>query len=58
MQLFNNFASSNTIEGKITFYYENQEDEYVGTYTHDVAGFSDDNIDTIFERDEHTLIFN
>ena len=51
MQLFNNFASSNIIEGKITFYYENQEDEYVRNYT----GFSDDNIDTIFERDELTI---
>jgi hypothetical protein len=51
MQLFNNFASSNIIEGKITFYYENQEDEYVGNYT----SFSDDDIDTIFERDELTI---
>ena len=25
------------------------EDEYAGTYAHDVAGFSDEDIDTIFD---------
>ena len=31
------------------FYYEDYKDEYAGTYTHDVAGFSDEDIDTIFD---------
>ena len=30
-------------------YYEDYEDEYAGTYAHDVAGFSDEDIDTIFD---------
>ena len=30
-------------------YYEDYEDEYTGTYAHDVAGFSDEDIDTIFD---------
>ena len=33
------------------FYYEDYEDEYAGTYAHDVAGFSDEDIDTIFDGD-------
>ena len=28
-------------------YYEDYEDEYAGTYAHDVTGFSDEDIDTI-----------
>lgn len=32
-------------------YYDECEDEYAGTYAHDVAGFSDDDIDTIFDGD-------
>lgn len=33
------------------FYCEDYEDEYAGTYAHDVAGFSDEDIDTIFDGD-------
>ena len=28
-------------------YYEDYEDEYTGTYAHDVTSFSDEDIDTI-----------
>ena len=31
--------------------YDEYEDEYAGTYAHDVEGFSDDDIDTIFDGD-------
>ena len=30
-------------------WYEDYEDEYAGTYAHDVAGFSDEDIDSIFD---------
>ena len=29
--------------------YDEYEDEYAGTYAHDVEGYSDDDIDTIFD---------
>ena len=29
--------------------YDEYEDEYTGTYAHDVEGYSDDDIDTIFD---------
>lgn len=32
-------------------YYDECESEYAGTYAHDVAGYSDDDIDTIFDGD-------
>ena len=32
-------------------YYDEYEDEYAGTYAHDVEGYSDDDIDTIFDGD-------
>lgn len=31
--------------------YDEYEDEYAGTYAHDVEGYSDDDIDTIFDGD-------
>ena len=31
--------------------YDECESEYAGTYAHDVAGFIDDDIDTIFDGD-------
>ena len=38
---------------KMSYYddYDEYEDEYAGTYAHDVEGFSDDDIDTIFDGD-------
>ena len=36
-------------ESSKIMYYEDYEDEYAGTYAHDVAGFSDEEIDTIFD---------
>ena len=33
------------------YYYDDCEDEYAGTYTHDVTGFSDEDIDTIFDSE-------
>ena len=32
-------------------YYDEYEDEYAGTYAHDIEGYSDDDIDTIFDGD-------
>lgn len=32
-------------------YYDEYEDKYAGTYAHDVEGYSDDDIDTIFDGD-------
>ena len=37
-------------------YYEDYEDEYAGTYAHDVAGFSDEDIDTIFDGELDCLL--
>ncbi len=35
---------------KMSYYdYDEYEDEYAGTYAHDVEGFSDEDIDTIFD---------
>ena len=31
--------------------FHDYEDQYAGTYAHDEAGFSDDEIDTIFDGD-------
>lgn len=31
--------------------YDEYEDRYAGTYAHDEAGFSDDDLDTIFDGD-------
>lgn len=31
--------------------YDEYEDEYAGTYAHDVEGYSDDDIHTIFDGD-------
>ena len=31
--------------------YDEYEDEYAGTYAHDIEGYSDDDIDTIFDGD-------
>lgn len=36
-------------KGGYMFYLDDFEDEYAGTYAHDVAGYSDEDIDTIFD---------
>ena len=39
-------------ERKMSYYdYDEYEDEYAGTYAHDVEGFSDEDTDTIFDGD-------
>ena len=32
-------------------YYDEYEDEYAGTYAPDIEGYSDDDIDTLFDGD-------
>lgn len=39
------------------FYCEDYEDEYAGTYAHDVAGFSDEDIDTIFDGEPDACFY-
>lgn len=45
--------TKNNIKYKNMSYYDydEYEDEYAGTYAHDVEGYSDDDIDTIFDGD-------
>lgn len=35
-------------------WHDDCEDEYAGTYAHDVAGFTDEEIDTIFDGEPET----
>lgn len=51
----NNEKTNNRVL-RMSYYddYDEYESEYAGTYAHDVAGFSDDDIDTIFDGDPDT----
>ena len=45
-------TKTNITDKNLSYYdYDEYEDEYAGTYAHDVEGYSDDDIDTIFDGD-------
>jgi hypothetical protein len=45
------FAPPNLKKEVIMYYFDDYEDEFAGTYAHDEAGFSDEDIYDVFEGD-------